>query len=106
VIDSFDEAFAGWRSLNGEEGVAVLPGARHHDGIDYPPARELAPQPPLLLAFGTGHGLAPELYQPGRPCLEPVRAGRYNHLSVRTAAAVILDRLLGEQGAVRPLPQN
>jgi len=56
-----------------------------------------------LLVFGTGHGLAPELYTAESPCLVPIRAGHYNHLSVRTAAAVVLDRLLGEDGCVLPL---
>jgi hypothetical protein len=104
VVDSLEDAFADWCSRNGQEGVAILTGARHDDGIDYPEARELATQQPVLLVFGTGHGLAPQLYRPERPCLAPVRAGRYNHLSVRTAAAVVLDRLLGEQGSITPLP--
>ena len=52
---------------------------------------------PCLIAFGTGWGLAGEIVDQADYCLEPVR-GRsdYNHLSVRSAAAVILDRLFGE----------
>lgn len=51
---------------------------------------------PTLLVFGTGHGLAAELLDDVDALLEPVR-GRdgYNHLSVRAAFAIILDRLLG-----------
>ena len=104
IGDSPGLALADWHSLNGEEGVAVLTGARHDSGSDYPEAKQQAKQQPVLLVFGTGHGLADELYKPERPCLFPVRAGRYNHLSVRTAAAIILDRLLGEQGSVLSLP--
>jgi hypothetical protein len=104
VFDCFEDALADWRALNGENGIAVLTGARHDRGIDYTEVKKLAKQQPVLLVFGTGHGLAAEMYTPERPCLAPVRAGRYNHLSVRTAAAVILDRLLGEQGSVLPLP--
>jgi len=103
VMDSFDLALADWQALAGEEALAVLTGARHRDGLDYGQARSLAAAHPLLLVFGTGHGLAPELYVPGRPCLAPVRSGRYNHLSVRTAAAVVLDRLIGDSGDVLPL---
>ncbi|MCK4508270.1 MAG: RNA methyltransferase [Desulfuromonadales bacterium] len=103
VVDSFDEALADWRSLVGPEGVAVLTGASHQDGLDYPQAQSLAIDQPVLLAFGTGHGLAPQIYAPDRPCLQPVRAGQYNHLSVRTAAAIMLDRLIGEHGSVAPL---
>lgn len=51
---------------------------------------------PHLILFGTGHGLADSLLQRADILLEPI-AGRsdYNHLSVRAAAAIILDRLLG-----------
>lgn len=51
---------------------------------------------PLLLLFGTAHGLAPEIMAMADINLPPVR-GRteYNHLSVRSAVSIILDRLLG-----------
>jgi len=96
VMNTFDEALDNWRSLAGAEAVALLTGARHREGISFPAARGMAAQHPLLLVFGTGHGLAPAIYSPDRPCLAPVRAGHYNHLSVRTAAAIILDRLVGD----------
>lgn len=103
VVSSFDDALSDWRSLVGPEGVALLTGASHKDGLDYPDAQSLSAERPVMLVFGTGHGLAPELYTPERLCLAPVRAGKYNHLSVRTAAAIMLDRLIGEQGSVLPL---
>ena len=104
VVSNFDEALADWRSLVGPEGVAMLTGASHQDGLDYSQARSLATGQPVMLVFGTGHGLAPQIYAPDRPCLQPVRAGQYNHLSVRTAAAIMLDRLVGEHGSVAQLP--
>ena len=100
IKDSYEDALSDWRDLNGGAAQAVLTGANHRDGIDFPEARTLACEQPVMLVFGTGHGLAPELYTPGQTCLLPVRAGRYNHLSVRTAAAIILDRLLGDETAV------
>jgi hypothetical protein len=103
VVNSFDDALADWRSLVSSEGFAILTGASHQKGVDYLQAQTLATEKPLMLVFGTGHGLAPEIYAPDRPCLSPVRAGQYNHLSVRTAAAIMLDRLIGEQGEVLPL---
>jgi hypothetical protein len=49
---------------------------------------------PELLVFGTGWGLTPEVLERCDDLLEPVRgAGDYNHLSVRSAASIILDRL-------------
>jgi hypothetical protein len=52
---------------------------------------------PVLLVFGTGHGLADALLVSAAVHLAPVRPGGYNHLPVRAAAAIILDRLLGDE---------
>ena len=50
--------------------------------------------PPVLLVFGTGWGLTEEVLDRVDDVLEPIRGtGGYNHLSVRAAAAIILDRL-------------
>ena len=52
---------------------------------------------PYLLLFGTGWGLTDEIMDMSDYILEPIRGNtRYNHLSVRAAVAIILDRLLGE----------
>jgi hypothetical protein len=51
---------------------------------------------PHLLVFGTGWGLAPEVLQRADLRLAPIHGPTpYNHLSVRAAAAIILDRLHG-----------
>jgi len=51
---------------------------------------------PYLLIFGTGSGIAEELIQKADYLLEPVKGLiNYNHLSVRSAVAIILDRILG-----------
>jgi hypothetical protein len=54
--------------------------------------------PPVLLVFGTGWGLGKEVHAQAAAHLHPVlspRADGYNHLSVRAAVAILLDRLLG-----------
>ncbi len=49
---------------------------------------------PELLIFGTGWGLTREVLDRCDDFLEPIRGvGDYNHLSVRSAASIILDRL-------------
>jgi len=59
-------------------------------------ARLGAAAAPHLLLFGTGWGLSPELLARADLRLEPVLGPTpYNHLSVRAAAAIILDRLHG-----------
>jgi hypothetical protein len=51
---------------------------------------------PYLLLLGTGWGLTDELFDKADYVLAPIKgAGDYNHLPVRSAAAIILDRLLG-----------
>jgi hypothetical protein len=56
--------------------------------------RLAADGPPVLLVFGTGWGLVQELIDRCDAVLEPIAgAGDYNHLSVRSAAAIVLDRL-------------
>lgn len=52
----------------------------------------------VLLLFGTAWGLAREVIDAADAVLAPVRAAEatgYNHLSVRAACAILLDRLRG-----------
>lgn len=57
-------------------------------------ARLAADGPPELLVFGTGWGLTETVLDRCDGILEPVHGvSGYNHLSVRSAAAIILDRL-------------
>ncbi len=49
----------------------------------------------VYILFGTGWGLAESVYEMADHHLEPIYGvNGYNHLSVRSAAAIILDRLL------------
>lgn len=51
-----------------------------------------------LLLFGTGWGMTKETMLQADYVLEPVYGrGPYNHLSVRSAVSIILDRILGEK---------
>lgn len=50
--------------------------------------------PPVLLVFGTSWGLAPSVIDRAASVLAPIHgAGAWNHLSVRAACAIALDRL-------------
>ena len=50
-----------------------------------------------MIMFGTAWGLDKEVVDLADFILDPVEGGtNYNHLSVRTAAAIILDRLVGK----------
>lgn len=65
--------------------------------LSFPEARaRLATSgPPVLIVFGTGWGLAPAVTANANVVLPPIKGPTdYNHLSVRAACAIILDRLL------------
>ena len=84
----------------GEAPVLVATSAREGEGrVSFAElrARLAAARSPHLLILGTGWGLAKEILGRSDLLLEPIRgAGDYNHLPVRAAAAIMLDRLLGE----------
>jgi hypothetical protein len=51
---------------------------------------------PTLLLFGTGHGLSPTVLHRCDAILAPIEGPTpFNHLSVRAAVAITLDRLFG-----------
>jgi hypothetical protein len=64
--------------------------------IDFSVARRAMGEPggPILLIFGTGWGLGPSILASAHAVLAPIRGpGSWNHLSVRAACAIVLDRL-------------
>ena len=67
--------------------------------ISYQEARYIVHgEDPVILLFGTAWGLHEDIMKETDHILDPVSCGTgYNHLSVRTAAAIILDRLVGEE---------
>ncbi len=53
---------------------------------------------PLVLLFGTGWGLTPQVLDQADICLEAIEGlDGYNHLSVRSAVSIYLDRLFGRK---------
>ena len=58
--------------------------------------KKITERQPVLLLFGTAHGLSSEIMDSADAVLPPISGGTaYNHLSVRSAASIIIDRLLG-----------
>ncbi len=53
---------------------------------------------PVLLLFGTGNGLTKDVHNSADHVLESISGKQdYNHLSVRSAVAIILDRIASEK---------
>lgn len=67
------------------------------DRVSYTQIQEILPDGnPYLLMFGTGWGMSDKLLERADHLLAPIDGPTpYNHLSVRSACAIILDRLLG-----------
>ncbi len=67
-----------------------------HNTVGYADVRgRLHNGEPMLLLFGTAWGLAPEVIATADGTLPPIKGnGEFNHLSVRSAVSIILDRLL------------
>ena len=105
VAASLDLAAAAFEAQEGSAPLLVATAARARRGaIDFEAWAEAAREPrPLLVVFGTGHGLAESVLARCDATLAPIRpAADYNHLSVRTAAAIVIDRLFGDAPATRP----
>src|SRR3989339_18017 len=87
------------KKLSGKEALLVATTAKYSDkSVGYSFVRNQIEKGdrPILLVFGTGFGLAPEFFAKVHYVLEPIYgAGDYNHLPVRSAVAIILDRLVG-----------
>jgi hypothetical protein len=97
LVRTPEEAVAGIEAEAGERPRLVLTSARARPGAaGYGElGARMRAGGTWLVMFGTGWGIAPEFFERADFTLEPIETGSgYNHLSVRMAAAVILDRLL------------
>jgi hypothetical protein len=98
LTGSLEETVAELTEHYGQRPLIVTTSARVYDNtVTYSDLSErIDSGTPVLLLFGTAHGLAPEIMAAADAVLPPILGGtEYNHLSVRSAASIILDRLLG-----------
>jgi len=99
VVTDLDQALVKATAIAQARPQIVFTSARASGGLSYAQLREHLERPeaaPAMLMLGTGFGLAPAMRDRADVFVEPIRGpGEYNHLSVRAAAAIILDRLRG-----------
>ena len=97
ICSSLDEVIAGatvkWGTRPQVYATCATP---RQNTKSYADVRSLVRQEkPQLLLFGTAWGLAPEVMNQVDATLPPLKGtGDFNHLSVRSAVSIILDRLL------------
>ncbi len=100
VKNSLDETVKEIAEQSGKKPCIVVTGAKQApNSIGYRDLKkELKKEDPTLLVFGTGWGLEKNLIQSADYALLPIQGGSgFNHLPVRGAIAIILDRLLGDR---------
>jgi hypothetical protein len=103
IVPSLEDVYQALGGAAGRAGIELwttAASARRGPVTTYPDARARVEQSdkPVLITFGTGWGLAGDLVASADVRLAPIHArvdSGYNHLSVRAACAIVLDRLFG-----------
>jgi tRNA (guanine37-N1)-methyltransferase len=101
LMDSLEQVLADIENQSGKKPIMIGTSAQcGKKTIDYSSMRRIIKDSDqeYLILFGTGWGLVQETMDSCDYVLRPLYgAGPYNHLSVRSAASVIMDRLFGEK---------
>lgn len=100
LTSNIDEVIAAIEAAEGQKPLLIATSARameHGRQISFDDQEKVwASGRPVLFLLGTGQGLSPELVAKTDYLLRPLHGFTdFNHLSVRSAAAIIFDRWLG-----------
>jgi len=101
LVSSLDEVIAQIEAQeNGQRPLIIATSAQHVSGVPtityYDQAHVWSHKRPVLFLFGTGKGLSQRVLERCDYVLLPIEGfSDFNHLSVRSAIAIILDRWLG-----------
>ena len=97
IVNSLDDAIKNIEEKHSKKPVLVATSAHEgHERISFKDLQKKisSPEEPILLLLGTGWGMSEHLLRKTDLFLEPIRGvSDYNHLSVRSACAIMLDRL-------------
>ncbi|WP_456436017.1 RNA methyltransferase [Thermovibrio ammonificans] len=97
AVPYFEDVLKRIEELDGVKPKVVVTSAKRYPGaVSYDFLRDRLKTEDLIICFGTGWGLTEEFIKQADYILEPIEGPTdYNHLSVRSAASIIFDRLLG-----------
>ncbi len=100
IVSYYEDLVEDITSENGVPPVKIFTSAKiRKNTVSYEKMKSvvLNEKRPLLFLFGTGRGMPLEISETCEFSLEPIRAkSDFNHLSVRSAVAITLDRIIGE----------
>ncbi len=100
LVASYQDVIDAIVAREGQEPVVIATSAQHVAGVRgityHDQELVWSHNRPVLFLLGTGRGLAPCVYERVQYVLAPLEGySDFNHLSVRSAAAIIFDRWLG-----------
>lgn len=95
--DSIDETV---KEIENQEGIRPVlistTATKYEEAISFGECKSI--NRPILFLFGTGNGLTKAVHEYADFTLEPIQGiSGYNHLSVRSAVAIVLDRITSEK---------
>ncbi len=94
VVETVDDAVSFVTKKHGQRPLVVATTARRFP-FSKPMSDLATTQTPILLLFGTGGGMTDSFLQTADFVVEPIETGSgYNHLSVRSAVSIFIDRLI------------
>ena len=100
ISDTLDDVLIDVERESGEKPLLIVTSARAGEKrASFAALRDMLRNNtrPFLILFGTGWGLTEAIFSQADYVLEAIEGtSGYNHLSVRSAAAIVLDRLLGQ----------
>ena len=97
AVPAFNDVLDDIEKSDGIKPKVVVTSARTYpNSVSFKVLRKRAKTENLLICFGTGWGLTDNFIEKADYVLEPIMgADDYNHLPVRSAASIVLYRLLG-----------
>ncbi|MFP4110498.1 MAG: tRNA (guanosine(37)-N1)-methyltransferase TrmD [Desulfonatronovibrio sp.] len=97
VSANLEEAVSGIETQSGAAPFIIATSAQGTGNITFGKVRAQLEQGPVLIVLGTGYGLSQEILSRADATLRPLRyLSTFNHLSVRSAASMMVDRIIGD----------
>lgn len=98
IVEDLNDVLAAIKAERGMPPIVVTTSAQTHpDNVDFSFMRDQLKNRDVVLVLGTAWGLDKIILEKADYILEPVaQKSDYNHLSVRSALSIMLDRLIGD----------
>ena len=97
VCSNLEDAVSSVKIKTGTRPRIIATSARGPGDTTFARVRRLLDSEQVLIVLGTGYGLSPGVLSMAEATLRPLRyLSSFNHLSVRSAASILVDRIIGD----------